>query len=58
MQTHGLNVYEEKKTRLEIDAQYVYRGYNHSFTMLWSLVKAETEIYLANYFNIDLNQYC
>jgi len=55
MRSHGLKVYEENKTKLSVDAQYTCRGYHHSFSMLWSLVKSELETLLSGYLGVDLD---
>ncbi|OPA77483.1 hypothetical protein BVG16_13595 [Paenibacillus selenitireducens] len=54
MRSHGLKVYEEKRTSINVEIQYICRGYHHTFAMLWTLVKADIERYLSEYFNVDL----
>ncbi|SHE11651.1 Uncharacterised protein [Chlamydia abortus] len=41
LRRRGIKVYELQRTRLGIEAHYLCKGYNHTFSMLWSLVKAE-----------------
>lgn len=45
----GIRVYEEKRERDGLHAQYVCRGYHHQFFMLWGFVKAESERVLKGY---------
>lgn len=56
LRVHGLKIYEEKRTTLGIEVLYLCRGYHHSFSMLWSLIKAEVERYLSEYFDVDLTE--
>ncbi|OPA77426.1 hypothetical protein BVG16_13275 [Paenibacillus selenitireducens] len=56
LRAHGLKVYEEKRTKIGVEVLYICRGYHHTFSMLWSLVKAEVERYLSEYLNVDLNE--
>ncbi|MFD0616578.1 hypothetical protein ACFQZR_03830 [Paenibacillus sp. GCM10027629] len=55
LRSHGLKVYEEKRTKSGVEVLYVCRGYHHTFSMLWSLIKAEIERYLSEYMNVDLD---
>ncbi|WP_018756485.1 hypothetical protein [Paenibacillus terrigena] len=55
LRAHGLKVYEEKRTKSGVEVLYVCRGYHHTFSMLWSLIKAEIERYLSEYMNVDLD---
>ena len=41
MRQRGIKVTETSRTAKGIEARYLCRGYQHQFTMLWSLVKAE-----------------
>lgn len=54
MRGRGIKVYEQRRTELCIDAHYLCRGYQHRFSMLWGLVKAELYKYLSQYLNIGL----
>jgi hypothetical protein len=50
---HGIKVYEQRRTKLGIEAEYLCKGYRHTFSMLWSLVKAEVEKKLMFYMHVD-----
>ncbi|WP_019533674.1 hypothetical protein [Paenibacillus ginsengihumi] len=54
MRGRGIKVYEQQRTEWGIEARYLCRGYHHSFSMLWGLVKAELSQYLSKYLNVDL----
>ncbi|MBG9564922.1 MULTISPECIES: hypothetical protein [Paenibacillaceae] len=54
MRGRGIKVYEQQRTELCIEARYLCRGYQHRFSMLWGLVKAELNKYLSKYLNVDL----
>lgn len=45
----GIKVYEEKREKDGLHAQYVCRGYHHQIFMLWGFVKAESEQVLKQY---------
>ncbi|MFD0713499.1 hypothetical protein [Paenibacillus sp. GCM10027626] len=53
MRYRGIKVYEQQRTELCIEARYLCRGYQHKFSMLWGVVKAELYKYLSKYLNID-----
>jgi hypothetical protein len=50
----GIRIYGEERTRAGLTAQYLCRGYHHSILLLWDLVKADIEVRLAAYLNLDL----
>lgn len=43
MRETGLKVYENKKTNLGVEVDFVCRGYHHKLSMLWGLIEAEIE---------------
>lgn len=56
MRKRGLKVYEERRTSLGVEANYLCRGYHHDFSMLWSLVRAEIGQRLCAYLNVDITE--
>lgn len=54
LKANGLKVYDEKRTPFGIEASYISRGYNHTFSMIWTSIKTEIEQYLSEYMNVDL----
>lgn len=52
MRKHQLNVYEHRRTKLGVEADYLYQGYHHHFSMLWGLIRAELETRLHVYFGL------
>ncbi|MFD1179190.1 hypothetical protein ACFQ3W_23255 [Paenibacillus puldeungensis] len=53
----GLKVYGEKRTGEGIEARYLCRGYNYEFSMLWSLISAESSILMEKYLGLDIFKY-
>lgn len=43
MRKKGLKVYENRKTKLGVEVEFVCRGYHHKLSMLWGLIEAEIE---------------
>jgi hypothetical protein len=43
----GIKVFRQERAKTGLDAEYLCRGYQHSFMMLWSVVKAEVEVMLG-----------
>lgn len=43
MRERGLKVYEDRKTRLGIEVDFLCRGYHHKLSMLWGQIEAEIE---------------
>ena len=43
MRERGLKVYEDRKTRLGVEVEFICRGYHHKLSMLWGLIEAEIE---------------
>ncbi|SMF88104.1 hypothetical protein SAMN05661091_4118 [Paenibacillus uliginis N3/975] len=41
MRECGLKVYEERRTKLGIEVEFICRGYHHKLSMLWGLIEAE-----------------
>jgi len=45
----GIKVFRQERARLGLAAEYLCRGYRHSFTMLWGVVRAEVETELGRF---------
>lgn len=56
LKTHGIKIYELRRTPSHVEAAYICRGYQHRFSMLWGVVKAELEKILSNYLNFDITE--
>lgn len=54
MRERGLKVYEDRKTRLGIEVEFLCRGYHHKLLMLWGLVEAEIEQRSYTYLGLDI----
>ncbi|WP_110930974.1 hypothetical protein [Paenibacillus bouchesdurhonensis] len=53
----GIKVYEEHLTFTGLDAKYLVRGYHHNFSMLSSLIAAESQVLMEKYLGLDITQY-
>lgn len=54
MRERGLKVYEDRKTRLGVEVEFLCRGYHHKLSMLWGLVEAEIEQRSYTYLGLDI----
>ncbi|WP_163857959.1 hypothetical protein [Paenibacillus elgii] len=54
LRERGIKIYEQKRTKMRIEACYLCRGYHRHFSMLWGLVKAELHVKLSMYLDIDV----
>lgn len=43
----GIKVFRQERAKQGLEAEYLCRGYQHRFTMLWGVVKAEVEVALG-----------
>ena len=43
----GIKVFRQERAKKGLEAEYLCRGYEHQFMMLWGVVKAEVEIALG-----------
>jgi len=42
----GIKVFRQERAKKGLEAEYLCRGYQHRFEMLWGVVKAEVEVAL------------
>ncbi|MGG3278845.1 hypothetical protein [Paenibacillus solani] len=54
MRDLGLKVYEQKKTHLGVEVEFLFRGYHHNLSMLWGLVDTEIEQKSYTYLGLDI----
>lgn len=54
MRQNGLKVYEDRRTRLGVEVDFLCRGYHHKLSMLWGLVEAEIEQRSYTYLGLDI----
>lgn len=54
MRERGLKVYEDRKTRLGVEVEFLCRGYHHKLSMLWGLVESEIEQRSYTYLGLDI----
>jgi hypothetical protein len=43
MREYAIKVYEDRKTKLGIEVEFICRGYHHKLSILWGLIEAEIE---------------
>jgi len=43
LRQQGIKVFRQERAKMGLEAEYLCRGYQHPFMMLWSVVKAEVE---------------
>ncbi|OMF77635.1 hypothetical protein BK142_12010 [Paenibacillus glucanolyticus] len=55
MRQRGMKVYEERKTRLGVEVEFLCRGYHHKLSVLWGLVEAEIEQRSYTYLGFDIS---
>lgn len=56
MRAHEIKVYEQQRTDIALRASYVCRGYHHSTSMLWGLVRADLMVRLGTYSGVDISK--
>ncbi|WP_420540137.1 hypothetical protein ACN92M_10195 [Paenibacillus polymyxa] len=55
MRGRGIKVLEQYQLEDCITAKYPCRGYTHELSLLWSKVKADTEMRIAEYLGVDIS---
>jgi hypothetical protein len=53
LREHGMKVYDQHRTKISADAEYLCRGYHYKFSMLWGVVRSEVEERLRSYLHIE-----
>ena len=43
LRQRGIKVFRQERAKQGLEAEYLCRGYEHRFTMMWGVVKAEVE---------------
>ncbi|WDZ64115.1 hypothetical protein MF628_08255 [Paenibacillus polymyxa] len=56
MRRRGIKVFEQHQLEDCITAKYLCRGYTHDVRLLWSKVKSDIEVRLAEYLGVDLGE--
>ncbi|MWV44861.1 hypothetical protein GRF59_14665 [Paenibacillus sp. HJL G12] len=56
MRIKGIKIIEQTKHDDRLIADYSCRNYKHQITLLWSKVKFDTEVSLANYLGIVIDK--
>lgn len=56
MRKKGLKILDSKEMDDRLRAEYMCRGYKFEMMLLWSKVKADTEVKLANLMGVDIRK--
>lgn len=56
MREIGLKVYENRKTKLGIEIEFICRGYHHKLSILWGLIEAEIEQRSFSYLGLNIEE--
>lgn len=54
LRSRGIRVYDQRRTKEQVEADFLCRGYHRKCSMLWGLVKSEVERKLCAYLELDL----
>lgn len=54
LRQQGIKVYDAKRMRHSVEAEYVYQGTRRKFAMVWGHVKAEVLRKLSLYMDVEL----
>ncbi|MET3209699.1 UNVERIFIED_CONTAM: hypothetical protein ABIC26_002646 [Paenibacillus sp. PvR008] len=57
MRQRGIKVFDGVKSDKSLITEYLCRGYTHKIYFLWSKVRFDVEIRIAEYMNVDLDKY-
>lgn len=56
MRERGLKVYEDRKTHLGVEVEFLCRGYHHKLSILWGLIEAEIEQRSFTYLGLKIEE--
>lgn len=54
LRNRGIRVYDQRRTKEQVEADFVCRGYHRKCSMPWDVVKAEVKRKLGAFMAIDL----
>lgn len=54
MREYAIKVYEDRKTKLGIEVEFICRGYHHKLSILWGLIEAEIEQRSYTYLGLQI----
>lgn len=54
MRKNDLEIYENRRTELGVEVDFICRGYHHKLTILWGLIEAEIEQKSYTYLGINI----
>jgi len=52
LKEHGMKLYDQRRTKIGVEADYLCRGYHYKFSILWGMVRAEIEEKIRAYLHI------
>lgn len=56
LKSRGIRIYDQRRAKEQLEAEFMCRGYHRKCSMLWRLVKSEVERKLSVYLELDLAQ--
>ncbi|WP_223836576.1 hypothetical protein [Paenibacillus oceani] len=56
LKSRGIRIYDQRRAKEQLEADFMCRGYHRKCSMLWGLVKSEVERKLSVYLELDLAQ--
>jgi hypothetical protein len=56
LRARGIRIYDQRRTKEELEALFLCRGYHRKCSIPWDLVKAQVQRKLGSYLDIDVAQ--
>lgn len=54
MRKNDLKIYDNRRTELGVEVDFICRGYHHKLTILWGLIEAEIEKKSYTYLGLNI----
>lgn len=54
LRSRGIRVYDQRRTKERLEADFLCRSYHRKCSMLWEIVKSEVERKLVGYLELDM----
>lgn len=54
MRKNNLKIYDNRRTELGVEVDFICRGYHHKLTILWGLIEAEIEKKSYTYLGLNI----
>ncbi|MEF3304198.1 hypothetical protein [Paenibacillus sp. GYB003] len=53
MRNRGIRIYDQRRTKERLEADFLCRGYHRQWSMFWGLIKSEVEQKLLSYLKLN-----